>query len=214
MSTLSEIDLIFPAPRSLARLHPFDSDEYAQDSFSVESQGYGSVTGIAYTVPAHAEGNFKADIRYLSLTSADVDTLNGLIKGLVTASQYEKIEEYEKIQASAKLSFWGFFSGGGSASYEKTRHEMRGFGLSEENIRTIVNAMCDIAKNMSRIQLDVTVHNSENNYSVSGNLLIYTIAGSIKVGNDQFQYRMLSNEGTYGSKGGTAPATVDVIPLD
>jgi hypothetical protein len=188
--------------------------EAAADSFSVNAQGNGSVTGIAYTVPAYSDGRVTADIRYLSLTSADVDTLNSLIRGMVSASQYEKIQEYERIHASAKLSVWRFWSGGGSASYEKTRNEMRGFGLSEENIRTIISAMADIARNMSNVKLDINVRNSRNNFAVSGNLLVYTMAGTIKLGNEQLQYRMLSNQGTYGDRDRVAPADVNVIPLN
>lgn len=206
--------ILLPPRRRLVRLHIEDTDEAAQDSFSVDAQGYGSVTGLAYTVPAHADGNVIADIRYLSLTSADVANLNELMRGMVSASQYQHIEDYEATHASANLSYWGFFSGGGSASYDKTHHEMRGFGLSEDNIKTIVQAMAEIAKTMSRVQLNITVHNSNHNYAVSGNLLIYTVAGSIKTGNQQTQYRMLANEGTYGSGSKTAPATVDVIPLN
>ena len=186
----------------------------AEDSFSVNSQGYGSVTGMAYTVPAHSDGNIKANIRYLSLTSADVDTLNSLIRGMLSASQYEKIEEYERIHASAKISYWAFWSGGGSASYEKTRREMRGFGLSEENQQTIIAAMCEVARNMSSVQLDVNVINRNNDYAVSGSLLVYTLAGTIKLGNEQLQYRMLANKGTFGSGNRTAPAKIDIIPLD
>src|ERR1700710_1925916 len=59
----------------------------ATDSFSVESQGYGSFTGMAYTVPAHSDGRVTADIQTLALTSADVQTLVDLIKGMLSASQ-------------------------------------------------------------------------------------------------------------------------------
>lgn len=181
------------------------------DSFNVTSQGYGSLSGLSYTIPAHTEGTVEAKIKTLAITSRDVENLNSLIKGMVSASQYEKIEEYERTHASANISFWGFWSGGGSASYEKTRKEMRGFGLSEDNIKTIVNAMAEVAKQMSEVKLVFNVKNSENDYAVSGSLLLFTIAGSISTGNEQIQYRLLANKGIAGSGGKTAPADVEVV---
>lgn len=183
------------------------------DSYSVESQGYGSLSGLNYTVPAHTTGKIKAKIQTLALTSNDVKNLVDLIKGMVSASQYEKIREYERTHASANLSFWGFWSGGGGASYEKTREALRGFGLSEENIRTIVSAMAEAAKKMSHVEIDFDVHNAANDYAVSGSLMLYTIAGTISAQNQQIQYRMLSDKGVAGTGNQTAPATGEIIPL-
>lgn len=185
----------------------------AADAFNVASQGFGSFTGLAYTVPAHTRGKLKAEIQTLALTSNDVNNLNNLIRGMVNSSQYEKVREYERTHATANISFWGFWSGGGGASYEKTREEMRGFGLSEENIKTIVSAMAEIAKKMSRVQLDFDIDNSANDYAVSGSLLLYTISGTITSGNEQIQYRLLADKGVAGSNGATAPASGQVIPL-
>lgn len=185
----------------------------AADSFSVEAQGYGSFTGLAYTVPAHTNGKIKAKVQVLALTSADIDNLNTLIKGMLSASQYEKVRDYEETHASANLSFWGFWSGGGGASYTKTHEALRGFGLSEDNIRTIVSAMAEVAKKMSNVELDFDVLNANNDYAVSGSLLLYTIAGTISTGNQQYQYRMLANKGTAGSGDRTAPASGQIIPL-
>jgi hypothetical protein len=212
---MSEDLIVLMPPASI--LSPFEDDNElsgAEDSFTVASQGFGSVTGITYTVPAHSDGNVKANIRYPSLTSVDIENLNNLIKGMLSATQYEKVEKYERIHASGKVKYFAFWSGGASASYEKTRREMTGFGLSEENIKTIVSAMSEVAKKMSNIQLDINILNRDNDYAVSGNLLIYTLAGTIKVGNEQHQYRVLSNRGTFGSRDRTAPANVDTIPLD
>jgi hypothetical protein len=183
------------------------------DSFSVESQGYGSFSGLAYTVPAHTNGKIKANVQVLALTSTDVDNLNTLIKGMVSASQYDKVRDYESTHASANISFWGFWSGGGGASYEKTHEELRGFGLSEDNIKTIVSAMAADAQKMSHVELDFDVLNAANDYAVSGSLLLYTIAGTISSQNQQYQYRMLANKGTAGSGDQTAPAEVKIIPL-
>jgi len=188
--------------------------EQAIDSFSVESQGYGSFSGLAYTVPAHTNGKIKAKVQVLALTSADVDSLNTLIKGMISASQYQKIRDYEATHASANLSFWGFWSGGGGASYEKTHEELRGFGLSEENIRTIVSAMAEDAKKMSHVEIDFDVLNANNDYAVSGSLLLYTVAGTISTKNQQYQYRMLADKGVAGSGDKTAPVSGKIIPLN
>lgn len=185
----------------------------AFDSYSVESQGYGSFSGLAYTVPAHTNGTIKAKVQVLALTSTDIDNLNKLIQGMVSASQYQKVRDYEATHASANLSFWGFFSGGGGASYDKTHEELRGFGLSEANISTIVAAMAEVAKKMSQVELDFNVLNADNDYAVSGSLLLYTISGTISTQNQQIQYRMLANKGTAGSGDYTAPASGNIIPL-
>jgi len=183
----------------------------AADSFSVEAQGYGSFSGLAYTVPAHTNGKITAKVKVLALTSTDIDNLNTLIKGMLSASQYEKVRDYEATHASANLSYWGFWSGGGGASYDKTHEELRGFGLSEENIRTIVSAMAEVAKKMSHVKIEFNVLNANNDYAVSGSLLLYTIAGTITTGNQQYQYRMLANKGTAGSGDQTAPASGQIV---
>jgi hypothetical protein len=204
---------IIQFPEPLVRVAPLAPGGGAADSFSVDAQGNGSLTGLGYTVPAHTRGPIKAKLQTLALTSADVKNLNDLIKGMVSASQYEKVRDYESTHASANISFFAFWSGGGSASYEKTHEEMRGFGLSEDNIKTIVRAMAEVAKNMSHVEIDFTVENVNNDYAVSGNLLLYTIAGTINTQNKQTQYRMLADKGIAGSDGATAPASGKIIPL-
>lgn len=206
-----EATFLFPAP--------FKDQEikYAGEStnsFSVDAQGHGSLTGLAYTVPPHSEGVIEAELQTLSLTSQNIADLNNLISGMVSASKWESIKEYESTHASANISIWSFWSAGGSASYTKTREAMSGFGLSEENIKTIVSAMAEIAKKMSTVKIRFTVFNSQNDYSVSGNLLLWTISGIINTGEEQVQYRMLANKGTAGSNGSTAPAAGEIIPLN
>lgn len=206
-------DLIEQLPPKLILLTPLGLDE-AGTYFSVESQGHGSFSGLAYTIPAHVNGKIKAKIQTLALTSTDVANLNELIRGMVEASKYEKVHDYESTHASANLSFFGFLSGGGGASYEKTHEELRGFGLSEENIRTIVSTMAEVAKNMSHVEIDFDVFNAGNDYSVSGSLMLYTIAGTITTENGQYQYRMLADEGVAGSGSRTAPAKGKVNSIE
>lgn len=207
------VELLPPTFQELEQARPGLLGD-AADSFSVEAQGYGSFTGLAYTVPAHTRGKITAQIQTLALTSIDVQNLNNLIRGMLSASQYERVRDYERTHASANISYWGFWSGGGGASYEKIHESLTGFGLSEDNIKTIVSAMSEIAKKMSRVQLDFDVDNTRNSYSVSGSLLLYTIAGSIKTQNAQNQYRLLADVGSAGSGNRTAPARGKIIPLN
>jgi hypothetical protein len=177
-------------------------------------QGYGSITGLSYTIPAHTDADFDIDLKVLSLTSNDVNNLNNLIQGMVSASQYQKIRDYEATHASANLSFWGFLGGGGSASYDKTHEAMSGFGLSEENQRTIVSAMSEVAKNMSKVDAKIHVKNAANDYAVSGNMIVFTISGTVKTSNQQYQYRMIANQGLAGSGSQTAPTDNNITPLN
>jgi hypothetical protein len=133
---------------------------------------------------------------------------------MVSASQWQKVRDYEATHASANLSYWGFLSGGGGASYDKTHEAASGFGLSEENQRTIVNAMTEIAKNMSRVAVDVHVRNSANDYAVGGNMIVFTIAGSVRVNNQTRQWRMIANKGVGGSGDETAPVDTNVVRLN
>jgi hypothetical protein len=192
----------------------FSATGQAGDRFSIDAQGYGSITGLGYTVPAHSDADFDIDLKVLSLTSNDVTNLNNLIQGMVGASNWQKVRDYESTHASANLSYWGFLGGGGGASYEKTHELQSGFGLSEENQRTIVSAMSEIAKNMSRVAVKVHVKNSANSYAVSGNMIVYTISGTVTSNNKQYQYRMIADQGLAGSGDQTAPTDNNVTPLN
>lgn len=186
----------------------------AEEGFNIEAQGYGSITGLAYTIPAHTDADFDIDLKVLAMTSSDVDNLNRLIRGMVEASKYEKVRDYESSHASANLSFWSLLGGGGSAGYSKTREELRGFGLSEENQRTIISAVSEIAKTISRVAVQIHVKNSANNYAVSGNMIVYTISGTVSTGSEQSQYRMIADQGLAGSGDQTAPTENKVVPLN
>lgn len=181
------------------------------DGFSVDVQGYGSITGLAYKIPAHTDADFDIDLKILSLTSADVANLNKLIEGMVGASKWEKVRDYERTHASANLSFWSVLSGGGGASYEKIHEAASGFGLSEENQRTIVSAMSEVAKNMSKVACKVHVKNALNNYAVSGNMIVFTIAGTVRTNNQQYQFQMIADQGLAGSGSQTAPTDNQIV---
>jgi hypothetical protein len=50
--------ILFP-PRTVASL----AAGTATDGFTIAVQGYGSITGLAYMVPAHSDADFDIDLR-------------------------------------------------------------------------------------------------------------------------------------------------------
>ncbi|MBY3348981.1 hypothetical protein [Rhizobium laguerreae] len=67
---------------------------------------------------------------------------------------------------------------------------------------------------MSAISFNAHINNNDNDYSVAGELKIWAIQGRIISDKQTIQYRVLANKGTFGSDGATAPANVEVIPLN
>ena len=182
-------------------------------SFSIEVLGEGSFTGLNYTIPANTEGKIDIKTQIMCLTSENVKDLNNLAMSMLNSSSRSVVKENEKTSVSADLSLWAMFSGGGSASYEKTYDTMKSKGLTDENIQTLMNALCKDATTMSHIKLDLNVYNSQNDYSVSGDLSLYTISGTVKTDKETRQYRMLANRGTAGAASGmgAAPASGSVV---
>lgn len=191
----------------------------AEESYSIEVSGQGQLTGLSYTVPAHAQGSIKAKLQISAMSSEDVENLNDLAMGMLDASYQEEIKEYEKTSASANLSVWTWFFGGGgaSASYEKTKDTMISKGLTEEQITMLMDAFLERAKNMSTVEIDFYINNTNNDYSVSGDLYLYTVSGTIQTEKGTAQYRMLADQASAGGPpptGGGAPSSGKVIPLN
>lgn len=204
-SNTTHVHAHFPAVMAM------DVGGAAASGFSVEAQGTGSFTGLSYSVPAHAKGSIDIGIQVMALTSADIDKLNKLVNSMLSASTQSKVTSYEKIHASANLSFWSFLTGGNNASYDKVNTSLTTMGLTTAQITTIIDKLFDLASKMSHVALKFTIDNSANDYSVEGDLQLYTISGSITSSKGTAQYRMLSNQGTAG--GGAAKADGSVIPL-
>jgi hypothetical protein len=188
-------------------------------SFSISVSGMGQLAGLAYTVPAHTSGTIKAKLQISALSSEDVKDLNALALGMLSASSRKKVEEYEKTSARANLSLWTWFFGGGgaSASYEKTRNSMETMGLTDEQINKLMDAFMERARQMSTVEIDFYVNNSNNDYSVSGDLYLYTVKGTIKTDKGTQEYRMLADQAAAGgppATGGGAPSSGSVIPLN
>ncbi len=191
----------------------------SKESYSIEVSGQGQLTGLSYTIPAHTEGKIKAKLQISALTSEDVKSLNALAIGMLDASYKEQVKEFEKTSASASLSVWSWFFGGGgaSASYEKTKETMKSKGLTETQITMLMDAFLERAKNMSVVEIDFYVNNSANDYSVSGDLYLYTVSGSIQTEKGTSQYRMLADSASAGGPppaGGGAPSSGNIIKLN
>lgn len=191
----------------------------AEESYSIEVSGQGQLTGLSYTIPAHSSGSIKAKLQISALSSDDVKNLNALALGMLDASYQEEIEEYEKTSASANLSVWSWFFGGGgaSASYERTYESMKSKGLTEEQITQLMEAFLERAQAMSEVEINFYINNSANDYAVSGDLYLYTLSGTIKTAKGTSQYRMLADQASAGGPpptGGGAPSTGDVYPLN
>lgn len=190
----------------------------ATEAYSIEVSGQGQLTGLSYTVPAHAEGRIKAKLQISAMSSEDVQKLNNLAMGMLDASAQTQVKEFEKTAASANLSVWTWFFGGGgaSASYEKTKESMLSKGLTEAQITTLMDAFLELAKKMSTVEINFYINNSANPYSVSGDLYLYTVSGTIKTEKGTAQYRMLADSASAGGpppSGGGAPAS-GVIQLN
>lgn len=184
----------------------------ATTGFSVDAQGTGSFTGLAYSVPAHASGSLKADIQVEALTTQNITDLNTMVMNLLSASERQKVASHQETHASADLGFFELLAGGASASYSNTTDSMKSLGLTDDQIGKIIDNMFDIAKQMSHVALDFQIDNSANDYSVEGDLELWTISGTITSSKGDAQYRMLASKGSAAN--GSAPATGKIIPLN
>jgi hypothetical protein len=69
---------------------------------------------------------------------------------------------------------------------------------------------------MSTVEINFYINNSANPYSVSGDLYLYNVSGTIKTEKGTAQYRMLADSASAGGpppSGGGAPAS-GVIKLN
>lgn len=170
----------------------FRADPSVQDGVSITSYGQGQLSGVMYTVPAHGEITLNFTINMLCVTPQDVINLNNLVKGLLDASHYHKFEETEQTNVSGGLGFFGFWSGGISASYSDVKHTLDGWGLSEANQQAIVNAMMQIAQKVSTFNYTGTVYNNDFDYDVTGSLFGIVMDATIQQAQSHNQLRFLA----------------------
>jgi len=170
----------------------FRADPAVQDGVAITSYGQGQLSGVMYTVPAHAEITVNLIINMLCVTPQDVINLNNLVKGMLDASHYHKFEETEQTNVSGGLGFFGFWSGGVSASYSDVKHTLDGWGLSEANQQTIVNGMMAIVQKPSTFSYTGTIYNKDNDYDVTGSLFGIVMDATIQQGQTHRQLRFLA----------------------
>ncbi|GGA09108.1 hypothetical protein [Okeania sp. KiyG1] len=210
-------EMVFITPKLVLHSAPFTSGE-VKDAFNIEASGMGELTGLAYDVPAHTSGTIKATLQISAMSSKDVEDLNQMALAFLKASERKKVEETAKTSVQGNLSLFGsIFGGGASASYSKTRHNMESAGLSEEQISQLMEAFLAKAQQMSSVSIDFYVNNEPNDYSVSGNLYLYTLSGQIQTGKGSHQYRMLADKASAGAPppppNGSAQSTGEILPL-
>lgn len=212
------------------------------NSFSVDVAGVGQASGTTFTVPAFSQANVSIALAVPALTSMQVRNLRDSWEAILNATQRESLLEYEQqdITASRNLAFLGWFGGGkNKRSSSAVRSNFQSRGLSTDQIGVLIGTFTEIASAMSSVQLEFTIFNQNNPYSVSGNILIWTMSGTITSvesepkycvslgpGNvytwvricettveKQTQFRVLSDGGIATGGQGNANAAGDVIPL-
>jgi hypothetical protein len=141
-----------------------------QTGVSVDAYGVGQLSAVFFTAPAHSETEVDLTINMFCLTPDDVTNLSNLIRSLLDASKKHVYDELEKTDISGGAGFFGFFCFGVSASYSDTKHRMDSWGLSEENQRTIVKAMMEVASRSNTFHYKSIVHNTAYDYDVTGNM--------------------------------------------
>lgn len=161
------------------------------DGISITSYGQGQVSGVMYTVPAFSELTVDIDFYLLCMTPEDVINMNNLIRGMLDASQYSHFDELSKTEISGGLSLFSFFSLGVSASYSDTKHTMSGWGLSEDNQKTIIQAMAKTSQNTNHFGFHGPIYNRDHDFIVSGNAFGIVMDATIQQSDGSVQTRRL-----------------------
>jgi hypothetical protein len=190
----------------------------AGSSFSVTAQGQGQLTGLSYTVPAFTEGQVTATLEMNVMSSVQVANLEAGWAALLNDTQKQLYTHYKTTHesASAHVNWFDFFSGGASASYSSTETttNMHSLGLTDDQIDQMMEMLAEEAQKMNYAELNLTVDNENDPFSVSGNLLLYTIIGKVTTKKGTYDYRMISDAGTAGVYPNQAPASGSIIPLN
>lgn len=174
----------------LPKVYPLGASN--ETGVAVSAYGKGQLTGVLYTIPAHGEITVDFQLKLPCVTPESVQNLSNLIKSLLDASHKHSYKELEKTQASGGASLFFFFSFGVSASYSKTKETMDSWGLSEENQRTIVNAMMEIAQEVCEFNYSGTIYNRDYDYDVTGNFFGIVMDAVIQQNQYQHQLRFLA----------------------
>jgi len=174
---------------------------------AISAYGTGQLTGVVYTVPAHAQIDVDFKLQLQCVTPDNIKNMDALIKSLLDASRQSKYEEMSRTSVSGGVGFFGFWSGGVRASYEKTKQRMDQWGLSEENQQKIVTEMLKIANTFNEFNYKGTIYNRDYDYSVTGSLFGIVMDCEIKQDDATQQVRALApNVHVQGDDGTTLPS--------
>jgi hypothetical protein len=205
LGDVGQLDDAAHVPLIVPSISVFRADPAVADGVSITSYGQGLLSGVVYTVPAHGEITVNFTINMLCVTAQDVLNLNNLIKGMLDASHYHKFEETEQTNVSGGLGFFGFWSGGISASYSDVKHTLDGWGLSETNQQTIVSNMMQIAQKVSTFNYSGTIHNRDFDYDVTGSLFGIVMDATIQQAQKHNQLRFLAPKVHLNTDEGSLP---------
>jgi hypothetical protein len=86
---------------------------------------------------------------------------------------------------------------------------MEAFGLSEENQRTIVNGMIQLANSLQEFNYRGVVKNANNDFSVSGNLFGFVMDAEISANQETKQVRFIAPNAVLKDASGGAIAEID-----
>ncbi len=184
----------------------------ATDGIQVNAFGQGQVSGATYTVPAH--GNITVDFKLnmQCITPENVNSLDKLIYGMLSASKQHEYKEQTKKTSSGGRGFFLFFSAGhSSSSYTKTTQTMDSWGLSREQQSTIIDAMMGLVKKTNTFDYSGTINNTEYDYSVSGNLFGIVMDATIQKGEEHTQVRFLAPNLHMQGSGDSSGSNLDTI---
>ena len=175
-----------------------------ESTVAVKSGGYGSVRGVMFSAPGYSTTTVTFTINTVSFSADDINNIKGLIKSMVSASDYKKIEEHTKTSASGS---WSFFTGPkaeASASY--TKDVMEGYGLSEENQKLLITKLFELLPKPSTYTYTSVITNPTGE-QVSGQMMLYNFTGVITMNNEQKQVTMVGNPVALGPDGSPMPST-------
>eukprot|EP00122_Pirum_gemmata_P004111 Pgem_evm1s3733 len=171
-------------------------------SMTVVGQGVGSISGAGFTVPGRSVAQIDIVLNFPVLSSQNVKDIESLVESAIHASKREEYyhEKQTHKSASGSLSFFKPFSGiKASASSDEITRNMEYYGISEENQAVIINAIAEMMTATSPMKYSCTVNNNDSPYSRSGNFFAYVMSGTVTIENVQYEYRFLSDDGTFGN---------------
>ncbi|WP_298901718.1 hypothetical protein [uncultured Psychroserpens sp.] len=180
----------------------------ATDGVSVNAYGQGQCSGVTYTVPAHGDIAVSFKLKMQCVTPANVDALDKLIQGMLSASNKKKYDQLTQKSSSGGRGFFLFFSAGGSrTSTKQTTHTMTEYGLTTEQQTKIIDAMLKMANEINTFNYKGTINNTRYDYSVSGNLFGIVMDATIQKGENHTQLRFLApNVHLDGDNGSSLPS--------